>query len=104
MHPSKCISSQKLDRNQMVVDANKRSSRKSVYMGTVSGQVSSSSFHLEPNGSALAQLYYDLYRTSGARYHSVTISWVYTRLGMEKPRARPKSASFTVPELSTRMF
>ena len=36
-------------------------------------------------------------RISGARYHSVTTSCVYVRSGTVKARARPKSASLSVP-------
>mmetsp|Transcript_4572 Transcript_4572/g.14810 ORF Transcript_4572/g.14810 Transcript_4572/m.14810 type:complete len:294 (+) Transcript_4572:800-1681(+) len=36
-------------------------------------------------------------RTSGARYHRVTTSWLYDRTGMPKARASPKSASFSSP-------
>lgn len=43
-------------------------------------------------------------RISGARYHSVTTSWVYVLRGTPNALARPKSASFRFPSLSTSKF
>jgi hypothetical protein len=42
--------------------------------------------------------------TSGARYHNVTTSWVYWGSGMEKARAKPKSAIFNSPVWSISRF
>ena len=42
--------------------------------------------------------------TSGALYHRVTTSWVYTLTGIPKARASPKSAILMQPFLSIRRF
>lgn len=43
-------------------------------------------------------------RISGALYHRVTTSCVYGLIGIEKVLARPKSAIFTVPLFSIKIF
>lgn len=43
------------------------------------------------------EYFLDPINTSGARYQSVTTSWVYDRTGIPKARASPKSPNFRYP-------